>query len=281
MKITRIPFLTIGLFISFIISPGVNAQLPSSCENPIRVCEFDTTYLKSHRITTQINDIVNEVCGVEDMAISGLYEGSNWLRYEFASQGDFLFTLYPTSMRTDLDFYVFSSDGDCNSLRSIRCMLTGSNEQSRCMGTTGLSRESMDTYEYAGCDFFDDNYVASIDVNRGDVLYVAIYNFSKDDTDYKIIHNGTARFACEDLDTQVSAVIYPNPSAGKLKITAKNVESGIVGLEIYDDNGKNHLRQSIPVDEMIDISYLPSGVYIIKIHDGGNLIRSQRIINIK
>lgn len=256
-------------------------QLPSSCENPIHVCTLDTTYLTSHRITTEINDIVNEVCGIDDMAISSLYEGANWLRYDFASSGDFLFTLYPTSMRTDLDFYVFTSKGDCSTLSNIRCMLSGSNELSRCRGTTGLSRESMDTYEYAGCDFFDDNYVASVDVNKGDILYVAIYNFSKDDTDYKIIHGGTANFNCEEKQAEAIAEIYPNPSAGKLKLSTKNFNSALVGLEIYDSKGKNHLRQSVPVDDIIDISFLPSGVFIIKIHEDGNLITSQRIINIK
>lgn len=257
------------------------AQIPSSCENPIHVCESDTTYLESHRITTEMNDIVNSICGIEDMAISTMYEGANWLRYEFATQGDFLFTLYPTSMRTDLDFYVFTSKGDCSTLSNIRCMLTGSSEQSQCMGTTGLSRESMDTYEYAGCDFFDDNYVASVDVNPGDILYVAIYNFSKDDTDYKIVHGGSANFICDNIKPQVRAEIYPNPSAGKLRITAQNIQSNVVGLEIYDSEGKNHLRQSVSVDDIIDISYLPSGVFIIKLHDEGRLISSQRIINVK
>lgn len=257
------------------------AQLPSSCENPIHVCALDTTYLTSHHITTQINDIVNEVCGIEDMAISTMYEGANWLRYEFATAGDFLFTLYPTSMRTDLDFYVFTSEGDCTTLSNIRCMLSGSNELSQCMGTTGLSRESMDTYEYAGCDFFDDNYVASVDVNRGDVLYVAIYNFSKDDTDYKIIHRGSAKFSCEAIDAKAIVEIYPNPSAGKLRLSTKNFNSDLVGLEIYDSKGKNHLRQSTSVNDIIDISFLPSGVYFIKLHEDGKLIASQRIINIK
>ncbi len=257
------------------------AQVPSSCEQPIHICASDTTYLTSHHITTEINDIVNEICGIEDMAISSMYEGANWLRYEFATQGDFLFTLYPTSMRTDLDFYVFTSEGDCTTLKNIRCMLTGSSDQSQCMGITGLSREAMDTYEYAGCDFFDDNYVASVDVNAGDVLYVAVYNFSKDDTDYKIVHRGTAKFACGGKEPKVRAEIYPNPSAGKLKIIAQNISSELIGLEIYDSQGKNHLRQSIPIDELIDISYLPSGVYIIKLHEEGHLISSQRIINIK
>lgn len=257
------------------------AQLPSSCENPIQVCELDTIHLTSHVLTTEINDIVNEVCGVEGMAISTMYEGANWLRYEFATQGDFLFTLYPNSMNTDLDFYVFSSKGDCNSLTNIRCMLSGSDQEGRCMGTTGLSDQSMDTYEYAGCDYFDDNYVAPIDVSPGDVLYVAIYNFSKDDTKYRIVHRGSAQLSCDRSKPQARAEIYPNPSAGKLKVIGSNIVSQKVGIEIYDNAGKVHLRQSLSLGEIIDISHLASGVYIVKIHSDGQLINSQRIINIK
>ena len=257
------------------------AQLPSSCENPIQVCELATIPLTSHKITTEINDIVDEVCGLDNLSISTLYEGANWLRYEFASAGDFRFTLYPNSMHTDLDFYVFSSKGDCNSLTNIRCMLSGSDDNPRCMGTTGLSDTSTDTYEYSGCDYFDDNYVAPVILNAGDILYVAIYNFSKNDTEYRIVHKGTATLTCNTETPQTRAEIYPNPSAGKLKIIGDQLQSQKIGLEIYDNAGKILLRQSIKIDKIIDISHLPSGVYIIKIHDDGQLINSQRILNIK
>lgn len=257
------------------------AQLPSSCETPLQVCQLDTIHLTSHTVTTDINDIVNEVCGMQDMAISTMYTGANWLRYDFATDGDFLFTLYPSAMATDLDFYVFRSNGDCNALTNIRCMLSGSDDTARCMGTTGLSHDAYDTYEYAGCDYFDDNYVAPVAVRTGDILYVAIYNYSKDDMDYRIVHRGTATLTCDTTQPQARVEIYPNPSAGKLKIISQNINSNTIGVEIYDSAGKNRLRQSISLDEMIDISNLPSGVYIIKLHQDGNLIASQRIINIK
>ncbi len=273
-------FITISL-VWFLMIHSTLSQLPSSCENPLQVCELDTIHLTSHLVTTEINDIVNEVCGIEDMAISSMYKGANWLRYKFVSAGDFRFTLYPNSMHTDLDFYVFSSKGDCNSLTNIRCMLSGSSDNPRCMGTTGLSDVSMDTYEYAGCDYFDDNYVASINVSPGDILYLAIYNFSENDTDYRIVHDGSARLTCDTNSPRASAKIYPNPSAGKLKITGYNLQSSSVGIEIYGNNGQVHLRRSVNLDEIIDISELPSGVFILKIHQDGQLIKSQRIINVK
>jgi len=257
------------------------AQLPSSCEDPLNVCELDTIHLKSHRITTEINDIVNMVCGIEDMAVSTMYQGANWLRYEFATAGEFLFTLYPSSMHTDLDFYLFKSNGDCNSLSNIRCMLSGSLDIPRCMGTTGLREESMDTYEYAGCDYFDDNYVSSVYVQPGDVLYLAIYNFSKDDTDYRIVNRGTASLTCNPNLVKARVEVYPNPTAGKLRIFTQNIDSPEFGLEIFDQNGKNHLRQSIDPKEEIDINFLPSGVYIIRLHNDGELLCSKKIINIK
>ena len=260
---------------------SILAQLPSSCENPLQVCELDTIHLTSHILTTEINGIVNEVCGLEDLAISTMYEGANWLRYEFISSGDFKFTLIPNSMNIDLDFFVFKSTGDCSTLTNIRCMLSGSDENPRCMGTTGLSDRSMDTYEYAGCDYSDDNYVAPVDVSAGDILYVAIYNFGKDDTNYQIVHHGSAQLTCDTSLSQVRAEIYPNPSAGKLKIIGHNIKSNKVRLEIYDSAGKIHLRQSLALNEIIDISHLPNGVFITNIHSDGQLISSQRIIKIK
>ena len=49
-------------------------------------------------------------------------------------------------------------------------MHSGSDDNPRCMDTTGLKDQSMDTYEYAGCEYFDDNYVASVDASAGDIL---------------------------------------------------------------------------------------------------------------
>jgi len=268
------------ILISCLSSNLVRSQYPISCESAITICEYDTTFLSSHRQATDINNIIPQVCGV-DMYIDDLYRGTNWLRYEFASTGEFLFTIYPISMNTDIDFLVFTSEDDCSSLTNVRCMYSGSHSVNRCMGTTGLAKDADDIYEYAGCDFFDDNYLAPLHVDKGDVVYVAIFNSDDDGTDYHIVSRGSATLLCSDEPPLVTAKIYPNPTAGLLQINAHNINSDEVGLEIYDSDGKVHLRQSVEVNSTIDISELPSGVFIIKLHNDGDLIMSQRIINIK
>ena len=126
-----------------------------------------------------------------------------------------------------------------------------------------------------------DNYVTPVDVSTRDILYVAIYNFGKNDTNYRIIHQGSAQLSCDTSISQARAEIYPNPSAGKLKMRGHNIKSNTLRLELYDSAGKIHLRQFLALNEIIDISNLPSGVFITNIHSDGQLVSSQRIIYIK
>lgn len=99
-----------------------------------------------------------------------MYKVASWLRYEFDSAEDFRFTIYPKSMYTDLDYFVFKRNGNCSTLTNIRYKPSGSDDNPRWMDTTDLKDQSMDTYEYAGCEYFDHNYVAPVDVSAGDIL---------------------------------------------------------------------------------------------------------------
>lgn len=275
-------YTSITILIWLLSCNAISAQLSHSCEKPLLVCAMDTLYLNSQMINAEIDEIDISICGAKNLSSAKIYKVPHWLKYNFDSDGDFKFTLYPTSMKTDLDFFVFYSTGDCNSLTNIRCMLSGSDDNPRCMGTTGLRESSMDTYEYTGCDYYDDNYLAPISVKAGDILYVVIYNISNDGSEYRVIHDGTASLACNtSIKSHVTAEIYPNPSSGKLKISSYNLLSKKVGIEIYDSAGKNQMRQTVEIDQIIDISHLPSGVLFINIHEDGQLIKSQKFLNIK
>ena len=285
-------------YLAFIILGATQAQHPFACEKAIRVCELDTVFLHSHNQSTEINDIITHRCGV-DIAVEDLYTGINWLRYEFASSGEFLFTIYPIGMNTDLDFMVFNSAGDCNSLSNVRCMFSGSYGEDRCMGTTGLSKNSFDIIEYAGCNYDDDNYLAPINVSKGTVLYIAIINADNDGSDYHIVSRGTATVVCneqiavseqsptkentviDESPTVIYTKVYPNPTAGLLYIAGYLPDNEEVALEVYNDDGKNYIRQSVSLNSVLDISHLSSGIYFIKLYNDGQLIHNQSIINIK
>jgi len=57
--------------------------------------------------------------------------------------------------------------------------------------------------------------------------------------------------------------LYPNPSNGILKIDSKN--NIIRGVEIIDQIGKIILVQSEIIDQSIDVSNLPKGIYLLKL----------------
>lgn len=160
-------------------------------------------------------------------------------------------------------------------------MVSGSFHENRCRGTTGLIYIAEDVVEYAGYVFFDNNYLSPINVSAGTILYIAIYNASNDESKYKIISRGSATLRCNEVHEELSLSLFPNPTAGTLILDGGKLLNAKVGIEVYDNDGKVHIRQSIDSNEPIDISFLPSGVYIIKIHNDGQLISSQRIINMK
>ncbi len=63
-------------------------------------------------------------------------------------------------------------------------------------------------------------------------------------------------------------VVYPNPSSGTFKISEHAKQSQIIGIEVYQSNGKllktfNHLNHSI--DTEYDVSDLSTGVYYLNI----------------
>ena len=67
---------------------------------------------------------------------------------------------------------------------------------------------------------------------------------------------------------------YPNPSNGKFNLEFK-VNSDQAHVKIYDANKKlvfenTYTGEGTQVNESIDISNQPSGIYIIQLDQGGN-----------
>lgn len=73
-------------------------------------------------------------------------------------------------------------------------------------------------------------------------------------------------------------LIYPNPSAGVVHF--KSISADYFNLEIYDAQGKlqmNVLHQ--PSDLTLDLSYLPKGMYLIRMTSGEAILTKKLLIN--
>ena len=72
----------------------------------------------------------------------------------------------------------------------------------------------------------------------------------------------------------MNVLCYPNPTSGQLTIEVKNTIPTII--EIYDSLGRQVLKSSF--SERIDLSYIPSGLYFVRVLDANNQLLVQKII---
>lgn len=77
------------------------------------------------------------------------------------------------------------------------------------------------------------------------------------------------------FDAENSLTIYPNPASDKLIIKSQNFEINTV--ELYSVLGKRVLKQNNLVDDILNISTLPTGVYLLKV-TANNTSITKRII---
>lgn len=79
----------------------------------------------------------------------------------------------------------------------------------------------------------------------------------------------------EETDSS-SLSVYPNPTSGELMVTSYGLQ--VTGVEVLDINGKKQQitskKQNIEDEMIIDISYLPAGIYFVKIvTEQGDVVR--------
>jgi len=74
--------------------------------------------------------------------------------------------------------------------------------------------------------------------------------------------------------------IFPNPSNDLVYFDIDNLQSSIFNVDVYDLNGKLSLATSLSSQsQMIDISNLPQGTYIVKLQDNqGTLYQPKRLV---
>jgi hypothetical protein len=73
--------------------------------------------------------------------------------------------------------------------------------------------------------------------------------------------------------------IYPNPSSGILKVESKLVESRNSQIQVKDIMGRIVFEKDAQQDlEILDLSFLPNGIYVIHLFNDNELIDSKKVI---
>jgi hypothetical protein len=89
-------------------------------------------------------------------------------------------------------------------------------------------------------------------------------------------------YSVSEHSVKKNLTIYPNPVSNKLTIGFPVSISGKYSLEIIDLQGKivysfNGIENSLRSLQINDISYLPSGIYLVKVLNGNYLLTGKII----
>ncbi len=277
------------LFLLLVINAPLTAQNPFDCIDAITVCDHSDISIDYDVVEGMIEEEIPSFCVGGSLGQDFLNDNTVWLKYQFVSNGNFLFTIIPEEENNDIDFVVFATEtGSCDDLSTIRCMFSGPNVNGSmieyvCVGPTGLSPSSDDTIETGGCLGEDDNFLAPVDVNEGDVLYLAVRAFSQMNK-YTIEHGGSAEISCtpvglDKLNSQ-EINIFPNPTQDILNIQFEADLGDNFKLELFNTAGTKVMIHDFSASTTLDISNLSTGIYYAKIWSQGSGIYYQKISKI-
>ncbi|MEM8908665.1 MAG: T9SS type A sorting domain-containing protein [Bacteroidota bacterium] len=260
----------------FLLTNGLgvflNAQDPFDCITAIEVCSPEEINIQYEGpVSGLVDENVEQFCALTGVPVN-LEFNAIWLKYHFQSDGDFLFTITPTELMNDIDFVAFkSSTQSCDQLTSIRCMFSGEAIggfiDTICLGDTGLYNTSIDTCETAGCDAESDNFLAPINIQSNDVIYLAILSWDTS-FQYTVTHEGSAIIGCQPLSVQqtpeIGVNLFPNPATTDIWINSINDDEGPILVEVYDSFGSVVFHTSFTQSTNIDLRKNASGIYYVK-----------------
>jgi len=86
----------------------------------------------------------------------------------------------------------------------------------------------------------------------------------------------------KDFSQELIVTVYPNPSYGKFYVTMHNNPYPIVIISVFTPKGQLLYNTEYYTDgwleEQIDLSGVTSGIYIIMIHSGNNVLYQGEVI---
>jgi photosystem II stability/assembly factor-like uncharacterized protein len=111
------------------------------------------------------------------------------------------------------------------------------------------------------------------------MLWIATHGNGTYRTDLVPVSTSVKDVAHED---QVSARVYPNPSAGQFYVDADGFDSGIVDVSVYDQLGRIIWRQEVLIDLNMEIDLsgegMSSGIYFISLKQSDRIITKRLVI---
>ncbi len=264
-------------FLSFSQSQNID------CENAIVICDKEKITIESLEGFGNVkDDLTGLTCS------NGVLKEKNsiWFKWKVDQPGNLMFNISPLKGGDDIDFVVFKVDDDsdaCQTMESVRCMASGENlgreEQSKCVGKTGLRKQSSDFNEDTGCHGEDDNFLAPLQTEKGETYLLFINNYSST-TGFELEFAGASEFSnkkCQIEETTKYNLsigeVFPNPTQEFVNVTLESPMKSNATFTIVDIYGK---QLSVKKEKLlegkqqtkIDVKNLSAGTYFITISTG-------------
>lgn len=225
---------------------------------------------------TLLTDVFHTTEGNDYLTvIRGLDEPSSFsLAYELNSNSEIIGYITYQQNRISLDEDVFKLNCGQNNTISFILRSESSNVN------------SLEFYDLNQNLLLSKNIVNSIDTSfvniplSDDEIYVKIIGNATPtswENPYKIMYY-PIEITHDEIDKQISLSIYPNPTSGVCNINVSDDNSGMV--KIYNSNSVEIYKSQIEQTNILDLSYLPNGIYTIKIETNSNSI-TERLVIIK
>lgn len=171
---------------------------------------------------------------------------------------------YARSSPTYSDELIVLVSEDCGNTWTQRFYRSGS---SLASGPTQATLFIPDSSQWRSADV---NLNAHSNSDRVDIKIVNVTDGGNALYIDQITLNDAAIVGLEDLESEVSLKVFPNPAKDKLTVQSGSELSGINNIKVHDLLGKEYINLDVPsvTKQLVDISELSTGVYIVSIISG-------------
>ncbi len=202
--------------------------------------------------------------GDQDLLINGRYASSDRVAELYLNDGTGGFTLDNTQPFAGgnagtVDFFDVDNDGDMDVLISGYEENSSPNRNTRLYSNNGSGSFTEETSEsITGINNAD---IAIGDVNGNGTKDVIILGFSTTRIAEMYLNSG-ATLSLDYAELLEGLSIYPNPTKDILNIFSRN--NKVLSIQLFDMLGRN-VKSNKTENTSLDIAFLPSGIYILKI----------------
>ncbi len=84
----------------------------------------------------------------------------------------------------------------------------------------------------------------------------------------------------KEKSNDIIVTVFPNPSSGVFNLVINNSNNKNINVEVLSINGKLELTQQLEnTNQQINLTHLKSGIYLIRINHGTDIITKKIVIN--